>query len=46
MGYAYQKVVRVSRTHRNKSDKPKSTGQRTASKRNTNASTRRATRRV
>ena len=46
MGYAYQKVTRVSRTHRTDNNKPKSTGQRTASKRNANAKTRRATRRV
>lgn len=46
MAYAYQKVTRVSRTHRTKSNKPKSTGQRVASKRNTNGSVRRATRRV
>lgn len=46
MAYAYQKVTRVSRTHRTNTDKPKSTGQRTASKRNPNAKTRRATRRV
>lgn len=46
MGYAYQKVTRVSRTHRNTSSKPKSTGRRIASKRNPNAKTRRATRRA
>ena len=46
MAYAYQKVTRVSRTHRTNTNKPKSTGQRIASKRNTNGGKRRATRRV
>lgn len=46
MAYAYQKVTRVSRTHRTTNSKPKSTGQRVASKRNKNVTTRRATRRV
>ena len=45
MGYAYQKVTRVSRTHRTSSSKPKSTGRRVASKRSPSANTRRATRR-
>lgn len=45
MGYAYQKVTRVSRTHRTNSSKPKTTGQRVASKRNPSVKTRRATRR-
>lgn len=46
MAYAYQKVTRVSRTHRTNTNKPKSTGQRIASKRNKNATVRKATRRV
>ena len=45
MGYAYQKVTRVSRTHRTNSSKPKTTGQRVASKRNPYGTTRRAARR-
>lgn len=45
MAYAYQKVTRVSRTHRTNIDKSKSTGRRVASKRNPNGTTRRATRR-
>ena len=46
MGYAYQKVTRVSRTHRTNNSKPKSNAPRIASKRSPNAKTRRATRRV
>lgn len=45
MAYAYQKVTRVSRTHRTNTGKPKSTGRRVASKRNPNGTTRRAARR-
>lgn len=45
MGYAHQKVTRVSRTHRNTNSKPKSIGHRVASKRNVNGTTRRAIRR-
>lgn len=45
MGYAYQKVTRVSRTHRSSNSKPNSTGRRVASKRSPSAKNRRATRR-
>ena len=45
MGYAYQKVTRVSRIHRTNAGKPKSIGRRVASKRNVNGTTRRAIRR-
>lgn len=46
MGYARQKVTITSRTHRTNTNKPKTTGQRVASKRNKNASVRKATRRI
>lgn len=45
MAYAYQKVTRVSRTHRNK-DNVRTTGKRVASKRNTNVKSKRTATRV
>lgn len=46
MGYAYQKVTRVSRTHRTNNNKSKTTGQRVASKRNKNVKAKRTATRV
>lgn len=48
MGYAYQKVTRVSRTHRTPTAKKtmKTSAKRVASKRSTSGKTRRATRRI
>lgn len=45
MGYAYQKVTRVSRIHRSSNSNSKSAGRRVASKRSPSAKNRRATRR-